>query len=116
MPAERQAAILERALMPSLLTSALGLDGCFTAAGYHLYLNKVRADAGNPTDPVENMLLEQLVMAHMRSAQLQSQAGMAESLEAIRLYNSAAARLLGEFRQTALAFAAYRQTVPRRDE
>jgi hypothetical protein len=54
------------------------------------------------------MLLEQLVLAHLRSAQLQAQAGMAEGMEAIKLYNSAAARLLSEFRQTALALAVYR--------
>ena len=97
-------------MMPSVLASSLGLGKFFDAAGYRAYLDKVRADAGNPTDPVEVMLLEQLVLAHLRSAQLQAQAGMAEGIEVIKILNAAAARLLGEFRLTASSLAAYRRT------
>jgi hypothetical protein len=109
-PAQEQAVAIEQAMMPSVFASALGLDRYFDAAGYRAFLDKVRADAGNPTDPVEVMLLEQLVLAHFRSAQLQAQAGTAEGLEAVKIYNSAAARLLSEFRLTALSLAAYRRT------
>src|SRR5262249_25958701 len=94
---------------PSMLASALRLDHHFNAAGYRAFFDKVRRDAGSPTDPVEVMLLEQLVLAHLRAAQLQANAGQAEGLEAIRLYNAAAARLLAEFRLTVLTLKAYRE-------
>src|SRR5262249_35003500 len=47
-------------------------------------------------------------LAHLRAGQLQAHAGMAEGLETVRLYNAAAARLLAEFRKTALALKCYR--------
>jgi hypothetical protein len=103
---------MDKSLMPSMLATALGMDHHFTAAGYRAFLDRVRKDAGNPTDPVEVMLLEQLVMAHYRAAQLQASAGQAQGLEAVRLYNAAAARLLAEFRLTALALKEYRQPAP----
>ncbi len=33
-------------------------------ASFKVYLDRVMREAGNPTDPVERMLLEQLVQAH----------------------------------------------------
>jgi hypothetical protein len=106
---------MDRSLLPSMLASALGLDRYFDAAGYRAFLDRIRQDAGSPTDPVEVMLLEQLVLAHLRAAQLQAHAGQAEGLEAARLYNAAAARLMAEVRQTALALKAYREPAPGRD-
>jgi hypothetical protein len=85
------------------------MDTLFTASGYRQYLDKLRTDAGNPSDPIEVMLLEQLALAHLRTAQLQSKAGSAEGLETAKIYNAAAARLLSELRQTALAIKTYRE-------
>ena len=115
MPADRQASVMDRALLPSMLASALDMDRYFDAAGYRAYLDRIHQNAGSPVDPVEVMLLEQLVLAHFRAAQLQANAGQAEGLEAIRLYNGAAARLLAEFRLTALALKAYREPGPARE-
>jgi hypothetical protein len=61
------------------------------------------------------MMLEQLLPAHLRCAQFQANAGQAQSLQAVQLYNAAAARLLAEFRLTALALKAYREPGPRQD-
>jgi len=58
------------------------------------------------------MMLEQLVLTHYRIGQLQVQASCAESKEGVKIYNSAASRLLGEFRRTALALHAYGSRVP----
>lgn len=90
------------------MATALGLDGEIGPSGYRLFLDGLMRDAGDPTDPVEIMLLEQLALCHLRSMQLQGQAGGAKGLEAIELYNSAAARLTAEFRKTALALKEYR--------
>jgi hypothetical protein len=49
------------------------------------------------------VMIEQLTMAPYRAAQLQTQAAETKSLEAAQVFNTAAARLLAEFRKTALA-------------
>jgi hypothetical protein len=60
------------------------------------------------------MMIEQLVMAHFRVAQLHVDAGYCKGAEGMKLYTAAAARLLGEFRRTALALQAYGTTTPER--
>ena len=59
--------------------------------------------AGQPTDPLEIMLIEQLLMAHHRLGMLHTKAATAATVEAGSLYNSAAVRLMAEFRKTSLA-------------
>jgi hypothetical protein len=59
------------------------------------------------------MLIEQLCMAHWRIAQIHASAGQAKSMEGTKLYNTVAARLLGEFRRTALALRAYQGSAPK---
>ena len=81
-------------------------------AGCQVFLERLLKDAGSPTDPVEVMMLEQLAFAHFRIADLHVGAGLASGIEAIRVYNAVAARLLGEFRRTALALRAYRSRIP----
>ena len=58
------------------------------------------------------MMVQQLVLAHFRIAQLHAAAGQAQALEGIKILNSAAARMLGEFRRTALALRLYCGRVP----
>lgn len=107
-----QAELLRRGIFPALMASALALDKFLETAAYSAYLEQLLADAGNPTDPIERMLIEQLCLAHFRIAQLHVGAGQAEKAEAVKMYNSVAARMLGEFRRTALALRAYRTRVP----
>src|SRR5262245_11043553 len=63
--AAREAEILDRAVVPALMATALQLDHV-ESTGYRVYLDRLRAAAGNPNDPIECMLLEQLAMAHFR--------------------------------------------------
>jgi hypothetical protein len=106
--------VLVEQLVPVCLAAVLGMEGQVGAAGYRAYLDRVRKDAGGPTDPVEVMMLEQLAFAHLRAAGLQVEAAKAVGPEAVALGN-AAARLLDEFRKTALALRAYRDAgSPRR--
>jgi len=107
--AAQQAAILWNALIPSLMTRALGVEGYVQASGCRVLLDRLVDNAGGPADAVEVMLIEQLTMAHYRGAQLQAQAAEAKSLEAVQVYNTAAGRLLAEFRKTALALQTYRE-------
>jgi hypothetical protein len=75
---------------------------------YKLYRDGLLADCGNPTDPIEIMVIEQLALAHFNMGLLQCRAANATQVEATNVYASAAARLMGEFRRSALALQAYR--------
>jgi hypothetical protein len=75
---------------------------------YQIYRDRLLTDCGSPTDPIEVMLIEQLVLAHMNTGLLHNRASNANTIETAAVYLSAAARLTGEFRRTALALQAYR--------
>lgn len=109
--AAHEAEILRKAVVPAALATAIRINE-ISASGYRAYLDSLLLDAGNPTDPIEIMMLEQLVMAHFRIAQLHGSAGQAQGIEAVKMLSSAAARLLGEFRRTVLAIRVYRDGVP----
>lgn len=102
--------VLREGVFPSLMATALNLDTFFDANAYKIYLAGVMRDLGDPTDPIEKMLIEQLCMAHFRVAQLHGAAGQANGLEATKLLNTVTARMLGEMRRTALSLKAYRTT------
>ena len=105
---DRGAALLAQFVIPGALADLVGLNDIPLLAAKD-YLEGVRREAGNPSDPVERMLIEQLALAHFRLGKLQVQATEATSPQHIRVLNAAAARLLGEFRRLALAIRAYRQ-------
>src|SRR5262249_40233525 len=71
--------------------------------GCQLYLGDLMRESGSPADPLERMLLEQLVLAHHTIGQLHVRAGTSQTAEAAGAYAGAAARLLAELRRTALA-------------
>jgi hypothetical protein len=75
---------------------------------YRLYRDRLIADAGNPTDPIVVMILEQLAFAHLNAGLLQATAMNSATIEAVTVFGNAAARLLAEFRRSALALQAYR--------
>jgi hypothetical protein len=54
------------------------------------------------------MIIEQLALAHYGVGLLSCKAANAGKVEAVGLYAGAAARLMGEFRRSALALQAYR--------
>jgi hypothetical protein len=110
--AARAADLLRKGVFASLMADALGFERVFDATAVRIFLEVLLRDAGNPSDPVEVMLLEQLTLAHFRIAQLHVAAGGAQGLEATKLLNGATSRLLGEFRRTCLALRAYRGRAP----
>jgi len=58
------------------------------------------------------MMVEQIAMAHHTIGCLNIRAARAETLEQAKVYNAAAARLLGEFRRIILALKKYREPTP----
>lgn len=105
-----QAEVLREGAFSALMATALNLDKYFDTGAYRVYLAGVMRDLGDPKDPIERMLIEQLCLAHFRVAQLHGAAGQAGGLEGTKLLNTVAARMLGEMRRTALSLKAYRTT------
>ena len=75
------------------------------------YLHATVREAAVTSDPLERMMIEQITLAYHNIARLHMQASNAETLEHAEVYNSAAARLLGEFRRTVLALREYRAPI-----
>jgi hypothetical protein len=107
-----QADVLHKGAFAALVAAALSIDPFFETGAYRLYLERILDEAGNPTDPIEAMLVQQLCLAHFRIGKLHVGAEMANGVEAMKLYSAAAARMLGEFRRTALALHVYRAHIP----
>jgi hypothetical protein len=89
-------------LIPACFSSVVGQDNV-GATEAKTYFNSFLRDAGEPTDPLEKILLEQLLMAHHRVAQLHARAEGVTLPEAMKILNAATTRLLGEVRRLALA-------------
>jgi hypothetical protein len=92
--------MLHAAMAPTLK----GID--FEA--YRLYRDRLLSDAGSPTDPVEVMIIEQLGLAHFTMGLMTAKATNANNVNACGTYAVASARLMAEFRRSALALQAYR--------
>src|SRR5262249_4032087 len=75
---------------------------------YKLFRDRLLHDAGDPTDPVEVMLLEQIALAHLNIGRLHYRSATAEDLEGAKASGALAIALTGEFRRTALALQQYR--------
>ena len=65
-------------------------------------------EAGNPADPVERMLIEQLALAHFSIGQLRVRSCSASLPKMSLAFSDSATRLLGEFRRCSLALEEYR--------
>jgi hypothetical protein len=64
--------------------------------------------AGEPRDPLERLLVEQLVLLHHAAGRLVVKAASANTPEASSLLHAAAARLFAEYRKGLLALKDYR--------
>ena len=109
MNVDLQASVVKRGITPTALAMVLDMENMIGAAGCRFFLDEMIQESGNPSDPLEIMLLEQTAMCHQYSIQMQALSKKAEGIEAIELYLSGAARLSGEFRKTALALKEYRK-------
>jgi hypothetical protein len=84
------------------------VDNPRKAAAFAIYRNKVIVQAGNPADPLERMLVEQIILAQQKIGDLHVRAAQAADAQAVGCYVTAAARLMAECRKSMLALKAYR--------
>jgi hypothetical protein len=104
-----RADILVNKFVPICMATALATGGHFDPPAFRCYLDGLLNDAGNPTHPLQKMLIEQVVFAHLRLADLHVQAAAAKTTEAIKILNGVCARMLGEIRRTVLTVDALRE-------
>jgi hypothetical protein len=104
---ELDAATVREVLIPGCLAALIGSPD-LSHAGIKLAFDQTMRDAGDPQDVVERMLIEQLYLCHHRLAILHAQAAEAKGPESAKILNTAATRLMDEFRKSSLALRAYR--------
>jgi hypothetical protein len=105
-PAEMEAAKVWELIIPSCLSAILG--NAASPSGVKVAFDRFLENTMGSADPVERLLLEQLYLAHHRLAGLQVQADAQKTPEAVKAYNAAVVRLMGEVRRLALSIKAYR--------
>jgi hypothetical protein len=103
-----EAMIARDLLIPGALSAILG-SKLVSHLGVKIYVNTFYRDNGCPTDPVEIMMLEQLLLAHHRLAQLHVRATEVTSPDLLKIINTAVTDLMGEFRRLSLAIRIYRK-------
>ncbi len=89
-------------------SAASSLSDGFDPHAFKVYRDKLLQDAGNPTDPIETMLIEQLALAHFNIGRLQMKSCSVDNAKLAVAYSDAATRLLGEFRRCTLALEDFR--------
>ena len=106
---QRKADIIKEVAFSAAMATAIPIGKEIGAAGFKVYLDGFVKDAGSPSDPVELVLIGQIVLAHHRVAQLHAQAEHAKSIDEAKVFTTAAVRLTGELRRLALALKQYRE-------
>ena len=76
---------------------------------FKIYRDRLIQDSGNPTDPIEVMLIEQIAMAHFHIGRLYLRACHTDNHKLATAYADAATRLLAEFRRCTLALEDFRE-------
>jgi hypothetical protein len=79
-----------------------------TTEAFKQYRSTLLAQAGNPTDPIEVMLIEQIALAHFHIGRLHLKSCSTAQAPLAVAYADAATRLTAEFRRSALALEDYR--------
>jgi hypothetical protein len=108
-PNEHYASHLRESTASLFMFASMGqsLKNVETGA-YRMFRDRLLVDCGSPTDPIEVMLIEQMALAHLNVGQLHYKAAAANSIECAGVYLAAGARLMAEFRRSALALKEYR--------
>ncbi|WP_339612795.1 hypothetical protein, partial [uncultured Rubinisphaera sp.] len=107
--AEREADVIEEVLFAASMAGSVSVGNQVGPNGFKVYLQRLLKQAGDPDDPLEQMMIEQTALAHHRIAQLHVKAAEAETVDAAKQYSTMAIRAMGELRRIVLAIKQYRQ-------
>jgi hypothetical protein len=110
----KQAAVLENVFFPAQMLESFSLGDSIDVASARLFLIRFRTEAGEPRDAIEKLLMDQLIVAHLKIGELYSLAATVPQLDFKALYTSAATRLLSTICQVVATLAAYRKSTGRR--
>ena len=112
-PSQSQAEVIKQTSTSAALATCLSktFGKVVESNGFRAYHDDILTASGKPSDPIEVMLIEQLLLAHHRIGDLHAHSACSESAEEAVLYNGAALRLMAEFRKTSLALREYRTPV-----
>ena len=94
--------MVKHAFIAASMAVALGFKDQIDPRAWRLYLDQILQDAGQPTDPIKIMLLEQAAICHLQSLQLQGEAKLADDTSEAEICHAAAARYTAELRKIAL--------------
>ena len=83
----------------------------FSVEGFKKRRDDFVKEGSTTNDPIEHLMLDQILLLHHRLARLHGQAGIANAMETLRILNAAAARLSGELRRMVLALRSYRSPI-----
>jgi hypothetical protein len=108
LPRHQQRNLISEGAIPTLLAAAVPFTESVGVVGFHDWLAVFLRDAGDPSDPVLRMLLQQIAFAHFRVALLHARAQDATQTDAADVYMAAASKLTAEFRRLVLTLADYR--------
>ena len=112
---QQQAILIRDQLFATQMAVTTKMPGILDTQGFQCYIDQFMKEAGSPSDPVEQLMLLQINMAHFRIPQLHTESANASELSACQMYNAAATRLLAEFRKLTLSLQAYRESNLRRE-
>ena len=86
----------------------VGMENVASPVAAKRYVEQLLEEAKQTDDPIESMLIQQLIMAHHRIANLHVSAATANKVDVRETYNGMAQRLMAEFRHMARTLREYR--------
>jgi len=112
--AENIRAMSGGAFLYASIATVLGAE--YNPQAFVVFRNKLLERCGDPTDPIEIMLVEQLALAHFSIGRLQIKASVIDNTKLAIAFGDSATRLLGEFRRCTLALEDFRAKQAARKE
>jgi hypothetical protein len=104
------ATTLAETFPPSVLQAVSGEahQRAIHAGGFKVYLDRILSEAGNPTDPLEVKLIQQLVCADFQIGTFMAKAANALSLQEVDSCTKVYVNTMAEFRRGLLALSELR--------
>ena len=107
----RQASVIGNMFFPGQVIGSLSLGDQTSITSVRIFLARFREEANGTGDPVEKLLLDQLIVAHLKVGELYAHSAGVQDLGFKQMYNNAAVRLLSTICQLVSTLSAYRATL-----